>query len=73
VRQRYDVKQSEITLSPLDPADIVAVQVSEFCQAFLGKTALNSQLAYALAKQHARVRGPHLLMVPIEYYEFYTL
>jgi hypothetical protein len=36
------------------------VQFRQFCQPFLGKSALRPQFANAIAKCHARVRASHL-------------
>ena len=48
--QSDDVEQTNIAFTPLDPADIVAMQARQLRQAFLRKTALRPQFADALPK-----------------------
>jgi hypothetical protein len=60
VRQGYDIHQADIAFARLDSTDVVSMQFRQFCQPFLGKSALRPQFANAIAKCHTRVRASHL-------------
>ena len=59
VCQLHDVYQTDIALTPLDPAYIVTVKIRQLGQTLLRQTALNPQLSYTLAEEYARVRSSH--------------
>ena len=56
MREFNNVQQSEVALAALDSADIVAMQVGQFRQLLLRKTAFESQFAEPFTQQSARVR-----------------
>jgi hypothetical protein len=55
VCQLDDVDQAYVSLSAFDSANIIAVQVGQFCQLFLRQSSLKSELAYSSTEHNARV------------------
>ena len=69
----HDVQEADIAFAALHPSDVVAVEMGEFCQFFLRKTALQPEPADFIAKRFTRILRTHLFMVRCGLLEFYTL
>jgi hypothetical protein len=63
VRQLHNVDETDVSLSALYAAHIVAVQVGQFSQLLLREAALQSQLAQLSAEHNAGVCDRHAAII----------
>lgn len=59
VRQRNDVQEGDVTLASLDTADVVAMEVGQFCQPLLRQSSFEPESADSLADQDTGILGSH--------------
>ena len=60
VSKLHDIEQADIAFAALDSPNIISVQVRQFCETLLRKSALHPQFTDAFAEQYARVWSSHL-------------
>jgi hypothetical protein len=59
VRELDDIEQANVSLAPLHPAHVVAVQVGQLRELFLRESTLQPDFAYTLAEDASWVRVSH--------------
>lgn len=59
-RQGHDVQKGDVALASLDSADVIAMQVGQFCQLLLRQSTFEPESADSLAEQGTGILGSHL-------------
>jgi hypothetical protein len=59
-RERHDVEQSDVSLSALDAAYVVAMQIRQFRELFLGKPLFETKLPQLISECDSGVGAEHL-------------